>query len=621
MKLKKLILENFRGYYGRTEIDFDDLTAFIGKNDVGKSTILEALDIFFNDGKGTVKIEKEDLNKIAERAGKSEILIGAVFTDLPEKIVVDSTVEVTLEDEYLLNEDGDLEIHKIYRNGRLQGTYIYANHPANDDFLKNLMAKTVRELRDFMQRNGIECSGDKRKASDLRRCIREYYREKDGELHRENIRIPTTQGGGRDVWNQIQRYLPLYALFKADRTNTDENPEVQDPLKLAVKEVLQNQEIQDKLEEVARVVKETVEEIMDMTLEELKRINPEVASQLRPNIPDTTRLKWADVFKKITIVSDEGIPLNKRGSGVRRLVLLSFLAAQAKRRQEKEGLSSIIYAIEEPETSQHPDHQKLLINSLIKLSQSENTQIILTTHSPAIAQLLPVESLRLVKKEGEKTVVHHGDDKILLEIADTLGVMPTLSKVVVCVEGENDRSFLLNINQNIPELKEIIDLNSREIAIIPMRGGNLRSWIDRNYLEGTGVVEFHLYDRDLDEKYKDYIEKVKQRPPSTGTLTRKREMENYIHWSLIENEFGITIEPEIKREWDTIDVAGYLSKKLEEAGKKMKEAAIKRKLNQELSQKMTKELFEELGAWDEVRGWFETIRDLFNHTLPQEGVE
>ena len=48
MKLKRLILENFRGYYGRTEIDFDDLTAFIGKNDVGKSTILEALDIFFN---------------------------------------------------------------------------------------------------------------------------------------------------------------------------------------------------------------------------------------------------------------------------------------------------------------------------------------------------------------------------------------------------------------------------------------------------------------------------------------------------------------------------------------------------------------------------------------------
>ena len=370
-----------------------------------------------------------------------------------------------------------------------------------------------------------------------------------------------------------------------------------------------------------------------MTLEELKRINPEVASQLRPNIPDTTDLKWADVFKKITIVSDKEIPLNKRGSGVRRLVLLSFLAAQAKRRQEQEGLSSIIYAIEEPETSQHPDHQKLLINSLIKLSQSENTQIILTTHSPAIAQLLPVESLRLVKKEGENTVVHYGDDRIILEIADTLGVMPTLSKVVVCVEGENDRNFLLNINQNIPELREIIDLESRRVTIIPMNGANLKNWIERNYLEGAGVIEFHLYDRDANAQYKDAIEKVKQRPPSTGTLTKKREMENYVHWSLIkeffEEEKGLAIDLEkMKQDWDNFDIPKYLAQKWIEKysckGNDMKkcyehaENIVKGIINGTLSKKMTKELFEDLRAWGEVKGWFETIRDLFNHTLSKE---
>lgn len=251
---------------------------------------------------------------------------------------------------------------------------------------------------------------------------------------------------------------------------------------------------------------------------------------------------------------------------------------------------------------------------MIKLSQSENTQIILTTHSPAIAQLLPVESLRLVKKEGETTVVHYGDDGIILEIADTLGVMPTLSKVVVCVEGENDRNFLLNINQNIPELREIIDLKSRRITIIPMNGSNLKNWVERNYLEGAGVVEFHLYDRDANLQYKRAIEKVKQRSPSTGTLTKKREMENYIHWSLIEERFEITIEQETIANWGEVDIPKYLVSKTG-----MKEISIKGILNGELSKKMTKELFEELGAWEEVRGWFETIRDLFNHTLPQEG--
>lgn len=54
MRLIKFKIKNFRGYAKETSIDFDDLTVFIGKNDVGKSTILEALDIFFNDGKGTI---------------------------------------------------------------------------------------------------------------------------------------------------------------------------------------------------------------------------------------------------------------------------------------------------------------------------------------------------------------------------------------------------------------------------------------------------------------------------------------------------------------------------------------------------------------------------------------
>ena len=40
MKLDSIKLKNFRGYRNETEITFNDLTAFVGKNDIGKSTIL-----------------------------------------------------------------------------------------------------------------------------------------------------------------------------------------------------------------------------------------------------------------------------------------------------------------------------------------------------------------------------------------------------------------------------------------------------------------------------------------------------------------------------------------------------------------------------------------------------
>lgn len=41
---------------------FNDLTVFVGKNNARKSTVLEALDLFFNDGKGVIKCDKTDIN-------------------------------------------------------------------------------------------------------------------------------------------------------------------------------------------------------------------------------------------------------------------------------------------------------------------------------------------------------------------------------------------------------------------------------------------------------------------------------------------------------------------------------------------------------------------------------
>lgn len=73
MKIVSMKLKNFRGYNEEVLIAFCNLTAFVGKNDIGKSSILEALDIFFNDGRGNVKLDKDDINKHAVLEGDSEI--------------------------------------------------------------------------------------------------------------------------------------------------------------------------------------------------------------------------------------------------------------------------------------------------------------------------------------------------------------------------------------------------------------------------------------------------------------------------------------------------------------------------------------------------------------------
>ena len=110
LNIKTIKIKNFRGYRNETVVDFEDLTVFVGKNDVGKSTILEALDIFFNDGKGIVKIDKTDVNIYAVREDDSETIISVVFSQLPTEIIIDSTVKTSLAREYMLNDEGNLEI-------------------------------------------------------------------------------------------------------------------------------------------------------------------------------------------------------------------------------------------------------------------------------------------------------------------------------------------------------------------------------------------------------------------------------------------------------------------------------------------------------------------------------
>ena len=113
MKVVSMFLAGFRGYKNLMKVSIGDFTAFVGKNDIGKSTILEALDIFFNDGKTCGKLEKTDINKACLQAGNDEIVISVEFSDLPERITIDTAVETTLAAEYMLNNNGNLEIVKI----------------------------------------------------------------------------------------------------------------------------------------------------------------------------------------------------------------------------------------------------------------------------------------------------------------------------------------------------------------------------------------------------------------------------------------------------------------------------------------------------------------------------
>lgn len=143
-------------------------------------------------------------------------------------------------------------------------------------------------------------------------------------------------------------------------------------------------------------LKKKLHEVSDRTLEKLKDMDPKIASELSPVIPSSDKLKWNEVFKSVSISGDNNIPINKRGSGVKRLILMSFFRGEAERFAEEGGSDGIIYAIEEPETSQHTNNQKKLIEAFKSMSKIPGVQIILTTHSAYMVKQLEFENIRII---------------------------------------------------------------------------------------------------------------------------------------------------------------------------------------------------------------------------------
>ncbi len=428
MRVEKLIISNFRCYKDEITIDLNDLNVFVGPNDIGKSTILETLDIFLNEGKapGIIKIDKDDVNTQAKEEGNTEITIGVVFGDLPEELTIDATNPTTLEDEYLLNREGKLEIIKKYPNGGKEKVFVKAYHPTNPE-CSDLHLKKQTELKRLLT-DEMECEDQTRNA-EIRKAIWRFYAQ---DMRLADVEIELAKIDAKNTWDQLKAHLPVYALFQSDRKNSDGDSEVQNPLKLAVQEILKDQRLAQLLNEVANEVETKLQEVVANTLEKLNEMNPEVANSLNPVIPSPDSLKWVDVFKSVSITGDEDIPINKRGSGVKRLVLLNFFRAESERRKNEQNATNIIYAIEEPETSQHPKHQRKLIKAFRELSEAEHTQVLMTTHSPAVVKLLEFDHIKLVTS---------GDTRGVISVEQNELPYPSLNEVNFLAFGESDQEY------------------------------------------------------------------------------------------------------------------------------------------------------------------------------------
>jgi hypothetical protein len=528
MQLTSVTISNFRGYSTPTKILIDDLTMVVGRNDSGKSSIFDALDIYF----GNSKLDADDRNKASGE--DSVISITCTFKRLPDQVDIDGGHPTTLQNEHLLNVEGELEIKKVYKGKTptLKQILAIANHPEHES-VKDLLTLKRTQLRQRANTLNIDLEDvNEGINSELRNAIRGAVQP----LELAITEIPLDKEDAKAIWQKLEPLFPVFALFRSDRDSKDGDEEAQNPLKAAVELAIKDKATE--LDLVFDYVQSEVQKIADATLRKLREMDPTLANELTPRFDKPA---WHKLFKA-SITGDSEIPINKRGSGVRRLILLNFFRAQAERLLEERKAPSVIYAVEEPETSQHPHNQRMMLRALQELLQAEQCQVLITTHTPLLARVVDFSKIRYINTTtaGVRSI-DQVNDQNWQSLATDLGVLPETSvKLFIFVEGKHDVPFLLNLcdalrndGMTLPDLRQLeID---GEIIFAPLGGSNLVLWSNR--LSNLQKPEFHLYDRDnqppADPKYQEAINAVMARAINGesvfATATGKREMENYVH--------------------------------------------------------------------------------------------
>lgn len=441
MKIKKVIINNFRAFK-HAEIDFDDFNCIIGKNDTGKSTILTALEWFFNPNK---ELDENDFAAAGfdwyedETPGYYDVITGETFQgECFKKYIYDDfyiSVDIyfndasipnnTEESEFIfgkdyLSKDGDICIRKwmCHPYKDLYCPYVekQVGYRVNKHYfekvgkmlsdctfdelmsLYNGIGKNADELCKNIHQFEKECKGEKRGLafSAMKAKIRtEQVIIKEqicSELHNyyDSIgeKICDEQWMDFDNIDQIESRLglafPKYVLY------TSKTP-IKDYLNLLLTPNNASN-VYKSIEEAKVCLTNKLSDYLclDGTNEKLGIKKDEKIDLFTQN---SLLFKNNDMPLLIPLKNrDEGLQLKIKNAVFR---LLTELQSNNK--------NNTILAFEEPETHLHPSAQIEMYETIKALSEKSNYQIIMTTHSPFIVKELARNNLLpiVINREGQ----------------------------------------------------------------------------------------------------------------------------------------------------------------------------------------------------------------------------
>jgi putative ATP-dependent endonuclease of OLD family len=384
MKITSLKINNFRGVKS-AELQLDGHTLFVGKNNVGKSTICEALDLLLGPDRlnRSSPVDEYDFYNgiyLDEDNVPVEIYIEAVLIDLSDnaKTTFGGHIEFWHSVEKRVLGDGEIDT-------------------VDTENIEPCLRLKLKAKYDFEEDEFIANT---------------YYARSPGE---------SDDGELQEVYKSQKReigFLYLRALRTGSRALSLEKGSLLDLL-------LRVGRMRPKLWE------DTRKKLMEMEIDESigllrpvldnieARVNQYVSIEasdrpIKLFVSQLTRehLRKTVSFFMSTSPDQNPVPFQELGTGTLNTLVFALLSAIAELKKE-----NVIFAMEEPEIAVSPHTQRRIVKYLLE----STAQSFVTTHSPYVIEQFSPEQIKILRRDENATLT-------TTAVSLTSGLKPKLFK-------------------------------------------------------------------------------------------------------------------------------------------------------------------------------------------------
>ena len=570
MKLARIRIQNFRSCRNVT-IHANSIHALVGANNAGKSTILRALDFFFNPSMRQLNEET-----FWNRDTALKIRVDCLFTDLQtyEKdalapyLLANGMFHVAREASFINSEaepgEGDAE-------DKIKITPQYNKPLPKPKWLRDSEIKK-ESIGNWMQKketlavNGhsfTEFLGTDDPDSKL-------WKEKAAEFAAEYLKPEDYEDGWidnpRGYANVLKNNLPFYVLIPAVRDITDESKVSKTNPFGCLMYAVMNAVTQEKRDELKNVLKSVAQKLNRVgggeRLAEVCEIETKLNKTIKEIFTDCdVELEFQTPTFEVLMASpkiyvDDGFRglVENKGHGLQRAAIFSILRSYADfvTRLKPESKRSFILGIEEPELYMHPQAQRTVRRVFRKIAATGD-QVFFSTHSSHFVDVADFDEIIRVESQpiedgGKRAVVtstwhlpisHMVEDEIARHPKLKDKVTPDsireyyshaynphrnegfFAKRIILVEGDTEEYAL-------PIYAEALDISLDMLGVSIVQCGG-KGPMDRLYriFNELGIPCYMLFDYDKNSQKKEIVDKSKEllamagestEPPSVPTV-------------------------------------------------------------------------------------------------------